>query len=393
MNEVKNSSMQNTKIVYFSRFNCDENGHGGDKRAAQLHKILENLGTEFVSVYDIRAGYSKSIKNVFKNSSNPIHNLVAATPKPFVTYFKYHLWSSQTRDNVYFWHLMSRLFCSTLAGNKPRLILLDDPVFLAPVAKFAWKHDIPLVALCHNVETLSSTQVRRKQQTRLFSYEIDLLAKCSLVVTISREETVLMNNLGVNAWYFPYYPAPAIEARLLEIRRKRSGSVGKDFLLFGTVHNPPTMEGMKRLIAEISRYANTCGDRFLVAGFGTEGLKEFADSNTFTVLGSISNDQLDKLLVEVKTCLVYQENGSGALTKITEMLLAGVPVVANSHALRNYYNLPGVYEFRTWRELEKILCDGDIKCEPSTTPGILSPDPNELSVRVLALAKERPESI
>jgi hypothetical protein len=47
------------------------------------------------------------------------------------------------------------------------------------------------------------------------------------------------------------------------------------------------------------------------------------------------------------------------------MLIAGVPVLANTHAARSYYNMKGVLEFRELDELSEALkqadqFDGDI---------------------------------
>jgi hypothetical protein len=82
-----------------------------------------------------------------------------------------------------------------------------------------------------------------------------------------------------------------------------------------------------------------------VAGFGSELLKDFADGENVVFKGPLSDEDLDNMLVKIKGCIAYQGDGSGALTKICEFLLAGVPVLANSHAARSYYNTPGVFEF------------------------------------------------
>jgi hypothetical protein len=60
-------------------------------------------------------------------------------------------------------------------------------------------------------------------------------------------------------------------------------------------------------------------------------------------LGSIGDDQLEKLLLEVDMILIHQPPTTGALTKIPEMLIAGIPVLANFSSARNYYNTNGLF--------------------------------------------------
>jgi hypothetical protein len=87
----------------------------------------------------------------------------------------------------------------------------------------------------------------------------------------------------------------------------------------------------------------------------------------------------------VKAAIVYQECGSGALTKICEFLLAGVPVLANQHAARSYYNCSGVIEFASVAELPlliKHISGPELKiAEPA------KPDYSELILQVTALLK------
>jgi len=57
--------------------------------------------------------------------------------------------------------------------------------------------------------------------------------------------------------------------------------------------------------------------------------------------------------------ICYQESGAGALTKIREMLLAGVPVLANAHACRSYdeYRGAGLVEFADLGDLDRATAD------------------------------------
>jgi hypothetical protein len=53
--------------------------------------------------------------------------------------------------------------------------------------------------------------------------------------------------------------------------------------------------------------------------------------------------------------LIYQEAGVGALTRIPEMLIAGILVIANSNTCRSAYNYDGIYCYDDDYELIKLM--------------------------------------
>ena len=71
--------------------------------------------------------------------------------------------------------------------------------------------------------------------------------------------------------------------------------------------------------------------------------------------GSASTEDLDALCASARAVIVYQQFGGGALTRIADMLLAGVPVLANAIAARSYHGCPGVYEYNAPEELAALL--------------------------------------
>ena len=103
---------------------------------------------------------------------------------------------------------------------------------------------------------------------------------------------------------------------------------------------------------------------------------ELADSRGIAFLGSLSNEQLDSILCRVKACLCYQERGAGALTKICEMLVAGVPVAANTVAARSYHGMAGVFEFNCLDALRSTL--EQLDAAPGEIPAPEQPDSTRL---------------
>jgi hypothetical protein len=72
------------------------------------------------------------------------------------------------------------------------------------------------------------------------------------------------------------------------------------------------------------------------------------------------------------------------LTKIPELLAAGVPVIINSHAARSHHNLPGILEFATFEQLGQQL---ETAAQIDRFPQVLSPpDTTSLKKRILELA-------
>jgi hypothetical protein len=346
----------NQPYVYFSRFEPDVNSNGGRRRLAQMKEVLELNKFEF---FPFRSTLHASNANIMMALSHRLKKKMSwleSLDRYLVTDGEYQLWHEDHRHYVYSLRLQSREWARLIDKSwQLRLAMVDDPIYFSPLVKKLKLYDIPIIAMCHNLETLSAGQVEQRHQRALFDRELNLLSLCDLVMAISREETFLLNNLGINTVYFPYYPARAIVNRMLDVRKSRQETIKQDVILLGTASNKPTRDGM--IIAMKMWQAlglSRTGGRLLVAGFGTDILRDLENSDV-EILGTLTNEELDKRLSTVKACMCYQEKASGALTRIAEMLIAGVPVLANSHAARSYHNLKGVLEFSHFEELGNAL--------------------------------------
>jgi len=383
MNHHMQKLCADKKIVYFSRFQNNPDSHGGDKRAAQICELLSLIDYEFVSMYSMPLPYNEKQKHRLDAPAGLIQNKLALLQKQHGTGGKYLRWSERIRDFIFDFHTRAQVFVDTLKNNPPDLLIIDDPVFLAPLLTYAHSKKIPLVAVCHNLETLSRAQVEHSFQQEMLNYELELLSKCDLVVTISTEETWLLKNFGMNPVYLPYFPLKQTLDRFEEVRRKREGGGKANYLLFGTVYNFPTLDGMKQILAAVTAGTLLHGDRLIVAGFGTNQLASELNNSAVELRGGVTDAELDELLISIKGCIIYQDSGSGALTKIPELLFAGVPVIINSHAARSHHNLPGVFEFATLEQLVQQLAAAE---QVDSFPQVLSlPDTTALTKRILEL--------
>ena len=320
-------------ILFFSRFPVNANGGGGARREAQLAELLSPLDCQFISYWD---------SNYIKNKITGKVGTISRWQKKFSLYKKFWI-DEDTWDYVLGLRTVTREW-QKIIGENPgiKLVVMDDPIYFYPLVEYIHDKGIPMVGLCQNIESLSLNQLNRKHQLELFQREISLLKKCDLIVTISREETFLLQNLNIPSFYLPYYPVKCIRERLLTVRERRSHSVKEGYLMLGTAGNKATLEGMTALIDYWGSEKNELRNETLkVAGFWTSKYLKLPMSKNITFLGEITDMELDDLLSTVKAMICYQEFGSGALTKIREMLLARVPLLANTHAARSYHEYNG----------------------------------------------------
>ena len=329
------------KIIYFTRFMPSVNFGGGCRRMMQIWEALKRFyeDSEVVSAQRKNLISQDALSRIRQNSRGDS---------------RYQQWSEKRRQYVYYLEEISREWSRiTEKFASSKLAIIDDPIYFIPLFEEIKKLNIPIISVCHNLETLSPEQVDTNSVSSFLKREIDLLAQSDLVITISREETFLLHNLRIKTFFLPYYPVDSILKRLQNVRCKRKNTEKNGILLLGNALNLQTMQGMEAVISfwQSSGLFRKQG-KLIVAGYGTDqNLKNDYDGNAIEFLGTLPNDEFDRLLTRVKACLCFQESGSGALTRICEMLIAAVPVLANSHATRSYYNMDGVIEFYDLKDI------------------------------------------
>ena len=128
------------------------------------------------------------------------------------------------------------------------------------------------------------------------------------------------------------------------------------FLIIGTVGNPPTLSGMTRLLLDLQKINVDCNHQFKVAGYGTEIFREqFGSVRGMEILGSLEQSSLDLLMENCKAMIINQDYCPGALTKVPEILISGIPVIMNIGASRSYKRMDGVYVYDSIAELDRYL--------------------------------------
>lgn len=215
-----------------------------------------------------------------------------------------------------------------------------------------------IIGYPHNLESLVPTQsdpITHKKAPYWLYEEIERLKLCDEVWAISKEETWLLQVFGINAIYYPYYPPKVVEQELLEIKRLRAkiNNEKKQYLILGSATNPPTRMGMQNLIDYFDKQKDI-KYTIHVAGYNTETLN-VPQGSAIINHGTVSDEELRDLSINTDGIIIYQPATSGALTRIVENRVAGIPIYANFGAARDYHNLPDVHVYANMDELNKML--------------------------------------
>lgn len=228
---------------------------------------------------------------------------------------------------------------------------------------------LKVIALPHNIESLVSKRqstVSGMAAPTWFNEELELLRSCDSVLTISSEEEWLLTLYGVEAKFLKYFPSPLVieQFKRIKVCRAQVRPEGP-LLMLGTASNPPTREGMNAVIDYF--VLNKISTALTIAGYGTEDLaNDFPElPENIIIEGTVDTALLNSLLIECKAVLVYQRGGAGALTKLQEFLIGGIPVIANSTALRSYQNIKGFYVLESLEHLDKLTA---VHLEPPEWP-------------------------
>lgn len=325
------------KVIKFSNFQPNAWGHGGEKRTAQIQGILQSVvSLEHGDFFEPNEPKIQRLLNGLKNIDFKSLAEISSIQK------------LKTTINYFAKEEILKKQLKPLLQDKQLILWENTTPELAFIPKIAEQCNTKIIALPHNLESLVPTQ--KYKNTNLtspewFKQEIEYLRKCDAVFTISREEQWLLAIHGVDAGYLPYYPPLSVEIFLKEIKTRRlEVEVPKSkFLMLGTAGNPPTYQGM---LNRIQFFAKELPElELLVAGYATESLSKEIQSKNISFLGEITTAKLTDILSTVKGVIIHQAASSGALTKIPEFLIAGVPIISNSKAARNYFNIKGVHVY------------------------------------------------
>ncbi|WP_320174082.1 hypothetical protein [Maridesulfovibrio sp.] len=357
---------------YITRFAAISGGHGGNRRTRQIAELLVGIGVELVDLSLYKRAMKRPLTSELFSPDQDFDSLYG---------FNQHILSQLDLDQNLSEAVME-------AGIKGAVV--DDPVFFPKTMRVLADRNIPVVSVIHNIESFLPRTLQVKPQWKLLQEEICVVSKSSLCVTIAREDAWFLRNNGVECYNYPYFPSEDSEAMLAKVRIARRKSKKKFCLCMGTAYNPPTLFGMKTLI---NNWPEITGENIplIVAGYGVDQF--FGRENVpemVNVAGGVSDAVLGDILTECGACVLHQDVGAGALTKIPELLRAGIPVVASQHAARSYGAFDGVYEYQDMKEIPKLLMRAMQRdCAPASLPKV---DGKQLLAHVHRVFKSRHHS-
>ncbi len=213
------------------------------------------------------------------------------------------------------------------------------------------KYEIPTVICPQNIESFDVRLFgvgRFYNLVRLvdFSDEFAILAQCAERLFISKVEAGLIGGLGLTARYYPYRPVGEIERGLQTIRERREKShiVSDLFLIVGSAGHRSTWDSIRWFIDNALQHGLPEGVKIAVVGMQTDELdvKTRSSAEIFEFRGWVEQEELDDLLSRARAVLIPQTCGFGALTRLSEFVLAGLPVIVSRHPTLAIDLMPGV---------------------------------------------------
>jgi hypothetical protein len=235
--------------------------------------------------------------------------------------------------------------------NGPAVCVIEDTSF-ANLITLNQPHHIPTIACLANIESydraapLSLVNQRRILEASLdFATEFRDLGLCDERLFISKVETGLISGLGLSAFYYPYMPVGEIRTGLLAIRSRRQATKPKPglFVIVGNAFHKTVFESFRWFVQQVQAHGMPDNFRIVLCGKHTDTLLAAGETPPYLELrGWVEQDALDDLLCRACAVLIPQSTGFGALTRVPELALAGIPVIMSLHPSYALNVPPGV---------------------------------------------------
>ena len=336
------------RILHYGRFLNAATRHGGTRRSEQLREILERGGLQVIPValesQRLGSRFARVLGVARGARVSPLHEL------------------AQVRRPAGLYH--RAMADKSLGSTPPGLPAVWES---GPGEAFyggwaARRHGHRVVAAPQNFDSLTPGMASAwtgRNSPDWFGEELNQLHYADAVFVLSAHDRWLLSLYGVQAEVLPYHPPADIKAQLLKMRRLRSArpSGGNSVLALGTIGSEPTARGFRDLLQMLdgTSHSRSTVASIVIAGHGTERLRTDFERIGARVMGTVSEIELDELRLDARALLVHYVPAPGALTRIPEALIAGIPVIANRHAARGYEDVPGVYVYDLPGELVTLL--------------------------------------
>jgi len=337
------------KYLHLSVFDGHPKRHGGTRRSEQLRELLEGLdGVEGVTVNPylaVKPALCVALRHpvILLRALAFSARLYATRGLSFLGFLQYAVCSV---------NLVKTMKCHDFD------LLLHEtaPGISIPFMRYLSTCGIDYVAIPHNIEYLVPDQVLKafSANHRVYQTEIEGYRAARQVLAICDFDTAILRCSGADAYSLAYRPTRTDRDRFMRIHAARAARVNFDgFLLLGTVENAPTFNGVKALLDSL--LATQPELRLTVAGYGTENFASY-QSDKISVLGSVTESEVEALLCQTVALLINQPQTTGFLTKVVEMNLCGVPQLIIS----DYFQASGLERYGVIKTKLELLHDEKI---------------------------------
>lgn len=351
--------MSDAKILLIGQGAADVGAGGGARRTYQLlyelRRMFGEASTAFCTIGDLRDAPASPGERIIDAGARLAARACKLAENPLHLFYKSGF-SALSRN-------IARAY-KTLLHTLPRLevCIVEDPnlaqlrdindaagvrTIVAPWCLNAVTQYLPPLARgLGAVKARSDTWRDRSGVRAAFAFqgdEILLHARAESAWMLSLVEQGFLRSLGLSAEYLPYYPAGDALAQLLSMRGRRSAATVRPGLL--VISGSPIHQNNLALVDFVNavNFARLGGDvTIAVTGFEPEllGLSRFASARV-RFLGRLDNAAFDDLLVAAHAVLVPQIAGFGCLTRIPEMLAAGISVLTDEMTASAAGAVPG----------------------------------------------------
>lgn len=338
------SSLRSARAVLL-RVNPWQGGevHGGLLRSRQLAELVRAALPDIV---EINADH-------WRAASGPVLARLAARGQVLAL-----RWRTTPVEGLFSAWIESLL--APLALSPGDLVIYDaDPRFGPALVRVCSHRRLRIVAMPHNIEAVLPKKwpivVDFDTALRQLRDELAWLARADAVFCIGTLDRDLLQLFGIQAELLPYAPPEGRRAELLAIRARRNASPpASGLLILGTAHNQPTRAGMLEQLAMLRALTASTAPPVTLAGYGTDLIAD-ASVPGVRFAGPQSWPDLQNLIAGAGALWVHQTPMSGALTRITEALVAGLPVIANHWGARGHTAMAGMTVYDGQPDLPGLL--------------------------------------
>lgn len=335
-------------VLHYGRFLTANARHGGTRRSQQLREILERSGVQVVGV----ALESESRRTPLARAWGVARGAVVSPLGEML---------SVRRPAGLYHRAMADLSLRSSPPGPP-VVWEGGPGESFYGGWAARRNGHRVVAAPQNLDSLTPGMASAwtgRQSPDWFKEELNELRYADAIFVLSANDRWLLSLHDLHADVLPYHPPADIEEHLLDLRRDRSARshAGTSVLALGTMGSEPTARGFRDLLRMLERDSimRSTAESIVIAGYGTERMRTAFERTGARVVGTVSEEDLHALQLDARALLVHYVPTPGALTRIPEALIAGIPVIANRHAARGYEAIPGVHVYDSPEELRELL--------------------------------------